>query len=69
MSKIKDFFSNLWYNLINGGFGGMMIILFIVSGLYYMFFATGGNLVLPVTIVGFSLFFLYAIYWVNKNRK
>lgn len=68
MNKIKDFLSTLWYSLINGGFGGMIVLWLFACLIYYIFFSVGGSLVLPVTIIGFCAFFIMICIWLYKHR-
>ena len=67
MNKIKDSFSNLWYSLINGGLGGMIVLLIIACAIYGFFFSVGGSLVLPFTLIGFGVFFIWICIWLWKN--
>jgi len=70
MNKIKDFFSNTWYSLINGGTGGMIIILIVACTIYGFFFSVGGSLVLPFTIIAFLIGFIRICIWlVVQNKK
>lgn len=69
MSKIKDSFSNLWYSLINGGLGGMIVLLIVACAIYGFFFSVGGSLVLPFTIIGFCVGFLSILIWMYKHRN
>lgn len=69
MNKIKDFFNNVGYSLINGGTGGAILIWLLVSGVYAAFFYTGGMLVVPITLIGCAVGFGAIILWLWKQRN
>jgi len=68
MNKIKDFFSNTWYSLINAGTGGMIIIWLLACAIYGIFFSVGGALVLPFTIIAFFLGFIRICIYLYQHR-
>ena len=68
MNKVKDFFSNLWYSLINGGAGGMVVIWLALCVIYGLFFSVGGFTVLPITIIAFCTLLLYVCIQLWKHR-
>lgn len=67
-NKIKTFLSDTYYNLINGGTGGAMILLGAACAVYYVFFSVGGSLVLPLTLFGFGAMMFFIIKWLIKNK-
>lgn len=65
---MKNFFSNIWFNLINGGTGGAIIIFLLASLIYYAFFSIGGDLIAPITVGGFTVGMFFIIRWLVKQK-